>query len=314
MTDPIPKIIHQVWIAAPGTVAPESEMKDPSNVLEKLPLKWRHCSARYKAFCDAAGWEYRVWTNASARELIATHFPWFLEQYDGYAYAIQRADAIRYFILQHYGGIYSDLDMAPKANFTAFYEMYKNADVALASNSSDHRFGTEHFINGFLMSKPGAEFWTVVWKHLKQPGQSKWWKRVAIARTHYFKILFTTGPGIICDSFAEYDPHHTKLAVIPAELVQPLRTAQHKDVISTPESVVELVEGESWQQKDANVWRAMGEVINNAQWILLGLTIAFFLVIVLLAVQLRRCKRTAVDKDTARKKKALLAYGEWPDD
>jgi hypothetical protein len=45
-----------------------------------------------------------------ARTFIATHYPWFLETFEGYKYPIQRADSIRYFVLYHYGGIYIDLD------------------------------------------------------------------------------------------------------------------------------------------------------------------------------------------------------------
>jgi hypothetical protein len=42
--------------------------------------------------------------------LTACRYPWFLETFDGYPYPIQRADAIRYFVLHHFGGIYIDLD------------------------------------------------------------------------------------------------------------------------------------------------------------------------------------------------------------
>lgn len=52
-----------------------------------------------------------LWTDASSREFIAEHYPWFLDTFDDYEYGIQRADAIRYFILHHYGGIYLDLDI-----------------------------------------------------------------------------------------------------------------------------------------------------------------------------------------------------------
>ena len=52
-----------------------------------------------------------LWTDASAREFIAQHYSWFLDTFDGYTYPIQRADAIRYFVLYHYGGVYIDLDM-----------------------------------------------------------------------------------------------------------------------------------------------------------------------------------------------------------
>ena len=55
--------------------------------------------------------EYMLWTDASSREFIAEHYPWFLDTFDNYEYVIQRADVIRYFVLHHYGGIYLDLDI-----------------------------------------------------------------------------------------------------------------------------------------------------------------------------------------------------------
>lgn len=48
---------------------------------------------------------------------IKTHYPWFLNTYNSYPYAIQRADAIRYFHLFHYGGIYVDLDISCAKDF-----------------------------------------------------------------------------------------------------------------------------------------------------------------------------------------------------
>lgn len=33
-----------------------------------------------------------------------------MRTYDGYRYPVQRVDAVRYFIMLHYGGIYMDLD------------------------------------------------------------------------------------------------------------------------------------------------------------------------------------------------------------
>ena len=52
----------------------------------------------------------QLWTDDKSRALIATEYPWFLSTYDAYPHPIQRADAIRYFVLAHYGGIYIDLD------------------------------------------------------------------------------------------------------------------------------------------------------------------------------------------------------------
>lgn len=52
-----------------------------------------------------------LWTDAGSRDFIAENYPWFLDNFDSYTYPIQRADAIRYFVLHHYGGVYLDLDI-----------------------------------------------------------------------------------------------------------------------------------------------------------------------------------------------------------
>ncbi|KAM5540450.1 hypothetical protein V8D89_005908 [Ganoderma adspersum] len=87
----VPRIIHQTWKS------------------ETLPSNWANLSQRCRDMMP--DYEYMLWTDASAREFIAQHYSWFLDTFDGYTYPIQRADAIRYFVLYHYGGVYMDLDM-----------------------------------------------------------------------------------------------------------------------------------------------------------------------------------------------------------
>ena len=52
----------------------------------------------------------QLWTDEASHEFIRTEYPWFLETFEKYPYAIQRADTIRYFVLAHFGGTYLDLD------------------------------------------------------------------------------------------------------------------------------------------------------------------------------------------------------------
>lgn len=52
-----------------------------------------------------------LWTDTKSREFIAENYSWFLDTFDNYKFPIQRADAIRYFVLHHYGGVYLDLDI-----------------------------------------------------------------------------------------------------------------------------------------------------------------------------------------------------------
>lgn len=58
-----------------------------------------------------------MWTDKKARDFISSEYPWFLETWDDYAFPIQHADSIRYFILHHYGGIYLDMDTVCKSAF-----------------------------------------------------------------------------------------------------------------------------------------------------------------------------------------------------
>ncbi|KAL1946871.1 hypothetical protein VTO73DRAFT_14975 [Trametes versicolor] len=87
----IPRIIHQTWKS------------------ETLPPRWANISQECRDMNP--DYQYVLWTDASAREFIAQHYSWYLDTFDGYKYPIQRADAIRYFVLYHYGGIYIDLDI-----------------------------------------------------------------------------------------------------------------------------------------------------------------------------------------------------------
>ncbi|EIW82097.1 glycosyltransferase family 32 protein [Coniophora puteana RWD-64-598 SS2] len=87
----IPRIIHQTWKS------------------ETLPPRWKTISEACRDMMP--DYEYMLWTDASSREFIAEHYPWFLDTYDDYEYTIQRADVIRYFVLHHFGGIYLDLDV-----------------------------------------------------------------------------------------------------------------------------------------------------------------------------------------------------------
>lgn len=87
----IPRILHQTWKSS------------------LLPSKWaiqsKKCQEMHKDF------EYKLWTDESSLEFIKEFYPWFLPTFLGYKFDIQRADAIRYFVLHKYGGVYMDLDI-----------------------------------------------------------------------------------------------------------------------------------------------------------------------------------------------------------
>ncbi|KAK4897488.1 CSG1/SUR1-like protein [Elasticomyces elasticus] len=49
---------------------------------------------------ESEGWEYKLWADEMGLEFIQREYERFYETYAGYEYPIQRADAIRYFVLR----------------------------------------------------------------------------------------------------------------------------------------------------------------------------------------------------------------------
>jgi len=98
----IPKIIHQTWST------------------ESIPDEFQLLSDTWKELHPS--WEYILWTDKMNRDFIIQHFPDFLGKYDAYPDNIQRVDAVRYFILYHYGGVYIDLDFECLENIEPLLE------------------------------------------------------------------------------------------------------------------------------------------------------------------------------------------------
>ncbi|KAH8707876.1 Mannosyl phosphorylinositol ceramide synthase CSH1 [Beauveria bassiana] len=103
-------------LTLPSTAAPETpggKHKIPrilhqTTANDTIPAKWvesqRSCKEVYKDY------KYMLWTDKGAEEFLAKEYPWFVDSWNNYAFPIQRADAIRYFVLHHFGGIYLDMD------------------------------------------------------------------------------------------------------------------------------------------------------------------------------------------------------------
>jgi mannosyltransferase OCH1-like enzyme len=88
----IPKILHQTYINT------------------SIPEVWQGAQQSCLDLHTAPDWEYKLWTDEASLQFIKDEYEWFYETFKNYPYPIQRADAIRYFVLNHFGGVYIDLD------------------------------------------------------------------------------------------------------------------------------------------------------------------------------------------------------------
>jgi len=178
----IPKIIHQQW-------------KD-----DDVPKKfWKYREQWFKYF-PKGEYEYKLWTDTSARELIVEHYPWFLPTFDGYNHNINRVDATRYFILYHYGGIYADLDYEPLMNF---YDYFPHNMVSVIGSPYVWNEKTQNA----LMSSPQYDpFWVDTFNQLIKNAEKKG-----------ANILEVSGPILIDQSM---DRSRQPVYVLPCENFQ----------------------------------------------------------------------------------------------
>ena len=201
----IPKIIHQTW-------------KD-----EDLPKGFQVLSETWREMLP--GWEYRLWTDEMNREFVRTHYPDFLEKYDAYPKNIQRADAIRYLLLQTYGGLYVDLDF--ECLEPEFITLLEDADFVAGKEPYAHakRYGIEYIIcNALMASVPNHPFLAHVIHRMIN--HSKGWDV-----RHGGDILSSTGPFLLTDAYNSYSDKND-LKIIEPQLIYPIRVLESNLIIA----------------------------------------------------------------------------------
>ena len=204
----IPKLIHHTWIT------------------EDIPSKWLYsyneCKQKYPDY------EFQLWTDTKSIEFIAKEYPEFLKTFDGYEHAIQRADAIRYFILYEHGGIYMDLDIGC-------------ADISLdnlltyeAVIPQTKPFG---YSNDMLASKPKHRFFKKLVEQL--PRWNHWYI------FPYLTVFCSTGPLFLSIQHYYYQ-NSDKVWILDLEL--------YSDGAS---KIFKHYEGSTWHSWDAWIVKAV---------------------------------------------------------
>jgi hypothetical protein len=195
----IPLILHQTWRS------------------NDIPEEWRAFQQSWRTHNPA--WEVMFWTDAGARNFIATEYPWFLETYDAYPAPVMRADALRYFLLGHYGGVYADMDYEC---LRPWDDILQGRELILVREPGEHariaevrQSGLEWLLcNALMASAPGHAFWQYVVGRLKD------------ARGNGTP-LSATGPIFLTrawESFGGGEPVH----VLDAEMLCPMTQTESR--------------------------------------------------------------------------------------
>ncbi|KAF7292426.1 Glycosyltransferase family 32 protein [Mycena chlorophos] len=223
----IPRILHQTWKTG------------------SLPEAYKGISQACRDMMP--DYEYMLWTDESSREFIARHYPWFLNTFDDYSYAILRADAIRYFVLYHYGGVYLDMDIGclrPLDPLLVYPVILPKTIPVGVSN--DLMFAQKHH-----------PFFAQTIHNLATFDHS--WI------LHYPTVMFSTGPMFLSIQHGIFTAQRVAggaVRILPKSLY-----GKNADAAEAPHSFFSHYYGSSWHSDDAAFIWFLGEWGKGLMWV-----------------------------------------------
>jgi mannosyltransferase OCH1-like enzyme len=225
------KIIHQIWF---GLIPNKRKAKKDFQKLKKYRDSW---------LIKNPGWAYFCWNYENCENLIKTLFPEHQDMYKKYTYLVQKCDAIRYFILYRYGGIYADMDYFCNKPFDEALSIYKN-DMYLVETPNKME-NNVHVSNSLMYSKPNHPFWKSLFIELELN---------KVAPYYYSKhliVMTTTGPNILNKVFHQYK-HKYKLGYFPQKLFHPYGLTDEIITLNNKPDIYAMHLGKgSWENDDS---------------------------------------------------------------
>ena len=184
----IPPILHQTW--------------KTDQILAKFQ-GWTDSWTRHNP-----GWTRMFWNDRQLLEFVAEHYPDFLPTFCSYQSGILRADAGRYLLLHHFGGVYADLDCECVAPFDPI--MAENR-IVLCREPPSHTAALATFrelphiiFNGTMASPRGHPFWLHLLAYLPGLANAK-------------DVLDATGPCVLTSAYGSFG-NKDSLVVHPSDL------------------------------------------------------------------------------------------------
>eukprot|EP00948_MAST-09A_sp_MAST-9A-sp1_P000325 g325.t1 len=179
----IPRLIHKIWWQG-ERVVPQIYHSSLQSWKDKHP-----------------DWTVIVWDHKSIEEVIRQFFPEDLEMFNNYPRMIQKIDAAKYFILCHFGGVYTDMDQVCLRPIESIIDPdNEQADIVVSELSNSRvwiailsglkKWSPPYLNNAFIASKKQTWIWNYVIEHLRKMSR----KKVSSYLIYEAFVLNTTGP------------------------------------------------------------------------------------------------------------------------
>ena len=178
----IPKRIYQFW-------------HSHANIPPELIIFQEYHKKLFPEF------EFVFWNNQQGRSFIQKYYSWFIPIYDNYDKAIKRYDALRYFYLYHYGGIYIDTDSVFLRRMDSVLAALYNTNDVLLGYQRHNTKSWDAIGNSFLAAPPKHPFFQYIIGEL--PKYSR------------LPVLMATGPIFITKCFHRFGEDNVKILEMP---------------------------------------------------------------------------------------------------
>ena len=157
VSEVVPKTFHRTW----------KTKKIDYNIFKPICVEsWEKYNSDYT---------FNLYDDNDNRNFILNYYPWFLKIYDSYEKNIMRVDAVRYFYLLYYGGIYVDLD----------FECFKPLDKYITKEAHLITNYKDWVSNAIMISAPQQN----IYKEIIVKG--------LLPNCKNNNVLFSTGPGML---------------------------------------------------------------------------------------------------------------------
>lgn len=188
----IPKLLHQTW---------------KTGAIPDRFAKWSKSWGKHNP-----GWQQILWSDRMLLDFVAQHYPHLLSTYCSYPSGVQRADAARYMLLHHFGGVYADLDCEC---IRPFDELLGEDRIVLCKEPDIHaqdQIGFRNLpyllFNGTMASPPRHPFWVHLIEQLPANQDAQ-------------EVLDSTGPCLLTAAQLSF-PDQSAFAIHPSSLFSPL--------------------------------------------------------------------------------------------
>lgn len=262
----IPKYIHQVYL---GFDNPE------------MPDKWKKNHEMWKKIHPDH--EVLLWNMENSLKLMQKINPDFIKIFKSYPHNIQRADAIRPFILYEYGGIYADLDTYPNRHISPLIDVYSVDKYEVLISSSAN---TKSPSNWFMASMPKSKFWMDAIREMINRANKNYFLK-------HLQIMNTAGPKLI-EHIMNKNP--TISVMIHPELLNSTNICNNK---INALNYVHDEHASSWNGSDTHIVNTIFctlTPLHDLPWHSWTLILFICLIIIIgISYKLRECKLTKLE-------------------